>query len=163
MTNFSTWLIAIFMVMFWLFRAIVALCTQFSIDILGIVAYNLNIEIIIAFVTIVCIVLVVKRKLIGALAYVLIYGMYFGEHLFANIIPLIQGESVLTVDLSMNLLSDFIAIVLAIFALFDMLIDKSRKANPIDKKTDWYFKNQKYEDELKARDKREDKNEYKFY
>ena len=61
MANFSTWLIAIFMVMFWLFRAIVALCTKYSIDLLGIVAYNLNVEIIIAFVTVICIVLIIKR------------------------------------------------------------------------------------------------------
>lgn len=163
MANFSTILLSIFMVMFWLFRAIVALCTQFSIDLLGIVAYNLNYEIIIAFATIFCIVLIVKRKLIGALTYVLIYGLYFGEHLFTTIIPLLQNKTTLTIDLSMNLISDLIAIVLAIFVLFDMLVDKSRKANPIDKKTDWYFKNEKYEEELKARDKREDKNEYKFY
>ena len=47
MVNFSTWLLAIFMVMFWLFRGIVALCTQFSIDLLGIVSYNFNLEVII--------------------------------------------------------------------------------------------------------------------
>ena len=63
MANFSTLLLAIFMVMFWLFRAIVALCTQFSIDLLGIVAYNFNWEVIIAFATLLCIILVVKRKL----------------------------------------------------------------------------------------------------
>ena len=39
MKNFSTWLLAIFMVMFWLFRAIIALCTQYSVDMLGLVAY----------------------------------------------------------------------------------------------------------------------------
>ncbi len=44
-----------------------------------------------------------------------------------------------------------------------MLVDKGRKVNPIDKKTDWYFKNEKYDEELKGRDQREDKNEYKFY
>ncbi|MCI8273945.1 MAG: hypothetical protein HFJ55_07730 [Clostridia bacterium] len=163
MTNFTTMLIAIFMVMFWLFRAIVALCTQFSVDLLGIVAYDLNMEIIIAFATIICIVLIVKRKLIGVLAYMLIYGMYFGEHLFMNIMPLIQGQGAMSMDMVMNLLCDFIAILLVIFAFFDLLIDKSRKANPIDKKTDWYFKNQKYEDELNARDKRDDNNQYKFY
>ncbi len=163
MSNFSTILLSIFMVMFWLFRAIVAVCTQYSIDLLGIVAYNLNLEIIIAFVTLICIILIIKRKMIGVLAYVLIYGLYFGEHLFTTLIPLLQNQVSLSVDLSMNLFSDFVAILLAIFALFDMLIDKSRKANPIDKRTDWYFKNQKYEDELKARDQREDKNEYKFY
>ena len=163
MSNFSTWLLAIFMVMFWLFRAIVALCSQFSIDLLGIVAYDLNWEIIIAFLTIPCIIFVIKRNLIGSLLYLLMYGMYFGEHLFMNIVPLLQKETQLTIDLSMNLFSDFLAVILAIFVVLDMLIDKGRKANPIDKKTDWYFKNEKYEEELKARDKREDNNEYKFY
>lgn len=163
MANFSTILIAMFMVMFWLFRALVTLCTQFSVDLLGIVAYNLQWEIIITFVTIPCIILFVKRKLVGALVYLLIYGAYFGEHLLTNIVPLLQGQAGLTVDISMNLFADFIGILLAVFALFDMLVDKSRKANPIDKKTDWYFKNEKYEQELKARDSREDNNEYKFY
>lgn len=163
MSNFSTWLLAIFMVMFWLFRAVVAVCTQYSIDLLGITAYNLTFEIIIAFVTVLCIILVIKRKLLGSLFYLLIYGMYFGEHLFNNIIPLIQGELQMTPDLVMNLLCDGIAIILAIFVVFDMVVDKGRKVNPIDKKTDWYFKNEKYDEELKARDQREDKNEYKFY
>lgn len=163
MANFSTWLLAIFMVMFWLFRAIAALCTQFSVDFLGIVSYNLNFEIIIIFITLLCIVLVIKRKLVGALLYLLIYGMYFGEHLFMNVVPLLQKQTTLTMDMSMNLISDLVAVALAIFVLLDMLVDKSRKANPIDKKTDWYFKNKKYEEELKARDDREDKNEYKFY
>ena len=56
MNNFSTWMIAIFMVMFWLFRAVVGLCTQYSIDMLGIVSYNFTYEVIIAFLTIPCIV-----------------------------------------------------------------------------------------------------------
>ena len=67
MNNFSTWMIAIFMVMFWLFRAVVGLCTQYSIDMLGIVSYNFTYEVIIAFLTIPCIVLVVKRKIIALL------------------------------------------------------------------------------------------------
>lgn len=163
MANFSTILIAMFMVMFWIFRAIVALCTQFSVDLLGIVASNLQLEIIIAFITLPCIILFIKRKLVGALAYLLIYGTYFGEHLFANLMTLLQGQTTFTVDVSMNLFADFIGVLLAIFALFDMLVDKSRKANPIDKKTDWYFKNEKYDEELNARDSREDKNQYKYY
>lgn len=93
MKNFSTWLIVIFMVMFWLLRAIVALCTQYSIDLLGLQAYNLNLEIIIAFVTIPLIILVVKRKAIGSLLYLLVYGMYFGQHLFSSMMTVIQGQS----------------------------------------------------------------------
>ena len=163
MTNFSTWLLAIFMVMFWLFRAIVALCAQFSIDFLGIIAYDFNMEVIIAFITLLCIVLIVKRKLIGSLFYLIMYGVYFGEHLITNIIGIMQAQTILNVDLSMNLIADLVAILLAFFAVLDMLVDKGRKINPVDKKTDWYFKNEKYDEELKARDQREDKNEYKFY
>ena len=163
MANFSTWLLTIFMVMFWLFRAIVALCTQFSIDLLGIVAYNFNWEVIIAFATLLCIVLVVKRKMLGSLLYLMMYGVYFGEHFISNIITIAQGEVTVTMDLSLNLIADLVAMVLALFVVLDMLVDKGRKANPIDRKTDWYFKNEKYDEELKARDQREDKNEYKFY
>ena len=163
MSNFSTWLLAIFMVMFWLFRAIVALCTQFSIDLLGIVAYDFNMEVIIAFGTLLCILLVVKRKMIGSLLYLMLYGVYFGEHFITNIIFLVQGQALFDISFSMNLFVDVVAILLAIFVLLDMLVDKGRKANPIDRKTDWYFKNEKYDEELKKRDQREDNNEYKFY
>jgi len=163
MANFSTWLLTIFMVMFWLFRAIVALCTQFSIDLLGIVSYNFNTEVVISFAILVCIILVAKRKLIGSLIYLMLYGVYFGEHFITNIMILLQGESVMDISFSMNLVVDLIGIILPIFVLLDMLVDKGRKVNPIDRKTDWYFKNEKYDEELAARDKREDKNEYKFY
>lgn len=163
MANFSTIMLTIFMVMFWLFRAIVALCTQFSIDMLGLVAYNFNWEVIIAFLTLLCILLVVKRKLIGALLYLMLYGVYFGEHFITNLFPLVQGQAALSTDFVMNLLVDLVAIILAVFVLFDTLLDKGRKVNPMDGKTDWYFKNEKYDEELKARDQREDKNEYKFY
>ena len=163
MANFSTWLLAIFMVMFWLFRAIVALCTQFSIEFMGIVAYNFNWEVIILFGTLLSILLVVKRKMLGSLLYLTLYGVYFGEHFITNIITLVQGQGTIDISFSMNLFVDIVAILLAFFVLLDMLVDKGRKANPIDRKTDWYFKNEKYDEELKKRDQREDKNEYKFY
>jgi len=115
MANFSTWLLTIFMVMFWLFRAIVAVCTQFSIDLLGIVAYDFNMEVIIAFATLVCIILVVKRKMIGSLLYLMLYGAYFGEHFIVNITSLIVGQATVSIDFTANMTVDFIAIVLALF------------------------------------------------
>ena len=163
MTNFSTWLLAIFAIMFWLFRAIVALCAQYSIDLLGIIPYNFNMEIIISFIIIFTIILIIKRKMIGSLLYLLIYGSYFGEHLLSNIMLLMQKQINLTMDLSLNLICDIFAILLSMFIVLDMLVDKNRKLNPIDKKTDWYFKNEEYDKQLKERDDREDKNEYKFY
>ena len=160
--SFGTLLIVIFMVMFWIFRAIVAVCTQFSIELIGIISYNLTTEIIISFITFICILLVVKRNIVGGLAYFLIYGMYYGQHLFASLVSLANGVT-LSMELSANLICDLMAVLLAFFCLFDILLDKNRKSHPKDKKTDWYFNNKNYDEELKKRDSREDKNEYKYY
>lgn len=160
--SFGTILLVMFMVMFWIFRAIVALCTQFSIDLVGIVSYNLTFEIIVSFVTIICIILVIKRNIFGALAYFLMYGLYYGNHFFNGITAMAQGNQ-LTMEISANLICDLMAILLAVFCLFDILIDKNKKVNPSDKKTDWYFKNKEYDEELKKRDSRDDNNEYKYY
>ena len=45
MANFSTILLAIFMVMFWIFRAAVALCTQYSINFLVPILFTLSLSI----------------------------------------------------------------------------------------------------------------------
>ena len=159
---FSTILILIFMIMFWLFRAIVAVCTQYSIDIIGIFAYNLTLEISISFIIIICIVLVAKRKIIGALAYTLIYGMYFGEHFFNEFIKLINGET-LSIEMTSNLVCDLCAILLALFCLMDSIVLIVRNKDSKHKTTEWYFEKNEYDKELEKRDKRDDKNQYKFY
>lgn len=161
--SFSTIIIVMFMVMYWMFRAVITVCTQFGIDINGIIAYNVNLEIIISFIVLICILLVIKRKVIGGMVYLAVYGLYYGENLFQTMISLSNGAETLSINLSMNLISDFLAILLAFFCIFDLLIDKNRKANPKDRKTDWYFNNKDYDDELAKRDQREDKNEYKFF
>ena len=51
-----------------------------------------------------------------------------------------------------------IAIALPLVALFDILFDKNRKKNPVDKKTDWFYKNEEYDRKL---DERADKNNYR--
>ena len=48
--------------------------------------------------------------------------------------------------------------VLAIAVLLDLLVDKNRKLNPKDKKTDWFYKNEEYDRKL---DDRADKNNYR--
>ena len=159
---FSTILILIFMIMFWLFRAIVAVCTQYSIDIIGIFAYNLTLEISISFIIIICIVLVAKRKIIGALAYTLIYGIYFGEHFFNEFIKLINGQT-LSIEMTSNLVCDLCAILLALFCLMDSIVLRVRNKDSKHKTTEWYFEKNEYDKELEKRDKRDDKNQYKFY
>ena len=64
MKNFSTWMLVMFMVMFWGFRVIVTLMAQMGKDLGGMEPLNIQMEIILAFVVLVCLVLIVKRKMI---------------------------------------------------------------------------------------------------
>ena len=158
MKNFSTWLLACFMVMFWAFRAIVTLMAELHQDFGGIVPLNKTLEIILLFVVLVCIVLVVKRKMVGALMYLLSYGIYFGTDILKNINTIIEMEGQLPATIFMNLFVSFIGLILPIAVLLDMLVDRNRKNNPTDKKTDWFYKNEKFDRQL---DERADKNNYR--
>lgn len=158
MKNFSTWLLACFMVMFWAFRAVVTLMAELHQDFGGIVPLNKTLEIILLFVVLVCIVLVVKRKMVGALIYLLSYGMYFGTDILRNISTIIEAEGQLPATTFMNLFVSFIGIILPVAILLDMLVDRNRKNNPKHKKTDWFYKNEKFDRQL---DDRADKNNYR--
>ena len=155
MKNFSTWMLVMFMVMFWVFRVIVAVMLEFGTTLGGIAPLNQNLEIILSFVVLVCIVLIVRRKLIGALIYLLAYGMYFGVDVINNIQTVLNGASMET---ALNVFISIIGIILPIAVLADLLLDKGRKANPKDKKTDWFYNNEQFDRKL---DERSDKNNYR--
>lgn len=158
MKNFSTWMLVMFMIMFWVFRIIVAISAQMNLG-FGFVPLNIQMEIMLLFVALACIILVVKRKLVGALIYVLSYGMYFGVDLVNNVTKMLeQGENVLDISVYTSVFSSLLAMILAIAVLLDMLADKARKANPKDKKTDWFYTNENYDRQL---DDRADKNNYR--
>lgn len=156
MKNFSTWLIVAFAVLFLILRVAGILMTQTGNEFM-IIPMNVNYEIILCFVAFVCILLIGKRKLIGAFVYLLAYGAYFGSDLFQKVMSLINGEN-LTMDNYSSMFFALIGIALPIAAVFDLLLDKNRKAHPVDKKTDWYYKNEKYDRQL---DERADKNNYR--
>ena len=155
MKIFSTWMLVMVMVMFWVFRVIVAVMPEFGTTLGGIAPLNQNLEIILSFVVLVCIVLIVRRKLIGALIYLLAYGMYFGVDVINNIQTVLNGASMET---ALNVFISIIGIILPIAVLADLLLDKGRKANPKDKKTDWFYNNEQFDRKL---DERSDKNNYR--
>jgi len=156
MKNLSSWLIVMFIGMFWLFRIIVAVTGQLGMDFF-VQPIDNNIEVVLLFVVLLCIPFIFKRKLIGALIYLGAYGWYFGMGLFNNVMTVIGGET-LAMAGYMDMFIALIAIVLPIVAVFDILLDKNRKKNPIDKETDWFYKNKQYDREM---DERADKNNYR--
>ena len=157
MRNFSTWLLVMFMVMFWIFRIIVAVTTEFGIDFAGITALNMNLEVILLFVVLLCLVLIVKRKIVGALIYLLAYGMYFGVDLYNNALVMMSGDT-LPLSATLSAFISLIGMIIPIAILFDLLADKNRKAHPVDKKTDWFYKNEQFDRKM---DDRADKNNYR--
>lgn len=161
MKKFSTWMIIIFIIMFWLFRVLIALSWELNWDMGALRPLNIQIEIILLFVVLACLVFIVKRKMIGALIYLLAYGLYFGADIVANISVLLNAvETGVDINLYINLIMSSIGIILPIATLLDLLMDKARKTNPKDKKTDWFYNNEKFDREL---DERADKNNYRTF
>jgi len=156
MKKFSTWMLVMFMVMFWIFRIIVTLTSELNIDFAGMVPLNREMEIALLFAFLVCIILVVKRSLIGGLLYLLLYGMYFGKYLFNNISTIIESQG--SIGMYMNTFVSLIGMIIPVAVLIDLLADKGRKNNPKDKKTDWFYDNEDYDRKM---DERADKNNYR--
>lgn len=156
MKNLSSWLIVMFILMFWMFRIVVAVTGTMDMDFF-VKPIDNNIEVILLFVVLLCVPFIFKRKLIGAIIYLISYGWYFGRGLIGNVMQIINGET-LNIDTYMSMFIALIAIALPIVALFDILLDKNRMKNPVDKQTDWFYKNEQYDRKL---DERADKNNYR--
>lgn len=159
MKNFSTWLLVIFMIAFWAFRVAVAVASEFGMEFMGTTVLSSGLEVMLCFVVLACIILVVKRKLIGALIYLLVYGMYFGVDFYQRLTFAINSPEVGITDITSAIIS-FLGIILPIMVLLDMLVDRGRKLHPTDKKTDWFYKNEQYDRNV---DERADKNNYRNY
>lgn len=157
MKNLSSWLIVMFILMYWLFRVIVAITGSMGLEFVT-APINNNIEIALLFIVLICVPFIFKRKLIGAIIYLGAYGWYFGRGLIENVINMINNEAVLSMQAYTDMFFALIGVALPIVALFDILFDKSRKANPTNKKTDWFYKNEQYDRKL---DERADKNNYR--
>mgnify|MGYP002551117723 CR=1 FL=1 len=78
MKKFSTYLLVMFMAVFSIIRIIVTIMSQLGKDFMGMVPMNEAFEIGILFATLVCMILIVKRKLTGAIIYLVLHSIYFG-------------------------------------------------------------------------------------
>lgn len=151
MKNFSTWMILSLDVIFWLLRIIATYTDVMAIDFM-IKPIEVDTEVLLLFVALLAFILIAKRKILGGIIYVVGYGGYFGVYLFNTFI------TKQTTGDYMNVFFSFIGIMLAVLTLLDVLLDKNRKLHPTDKKTDWFYRNKKYDIQ---KDERADKNNYR--
>lgn len=156
MKTFANYMLAMFMFMFWVLRIIVAYMYQSGKEFI-VQPINLTAEIVVLFITLLCMILVVKRVTVGGIIYVITYFGYFGMDLFNQIMPIIKGGS-FNINGGMDMFLSVLALILALLVMMDLLSDRMKK--PDDKKTDWFFNNKDYDRQL---DDREDRNNYKLY
>ena len=157
MKNLSSWLLVMFIIMFWIFRIAVMLSSEYGRDFGGFIVLDRTVEIALLFITFLCVYFVIRRWFFGGLIYMVGYGYYFGGYILGNIPSIASGEN-LDFIVVQNVMVGIIAIMIGFFAILDILIEKIRSKNYSDNRTDWFFKNKKSDRQL---DERAEKNQYK--
>ena len=160
MKSLFSWMLAMFMVMFWIFRIVVAMMTQTEESWAGFIVFNNKIEIILLFLTLVSFALIVRRNIIGAILYVLSQGYYFGGYILNVMLPVLKEGTSLSMDVIQNVMVAAVGVLIPVFTLFDIMIEKLRKRHYSDSKTDWFFNGKQYE---RNTDEKADKNQYRIY
>lgn len=156
MKSFANWMLVILMVMYWILRIMVAYMYSLGKEFIA-TPIDFNTEVALLFVTLLCIALVVKRVTVGGIIYVIAYFGYFGVSLYNQIMPMVKTGS-FNISGGMDMFLSFIALILALCVMIDLLSDKTKK--PDDKKTEWFFNNKDLDRNL---DDRDDHNQYKLY
>lgn len=155
MKNLSSWLIAIFAFLFWGYRVVATVLYAMGTE-LVLTPMDMTMEITILFITFICICFIPKRKLLAVTIYLIAHLFYYGVYIYQNIVAIINNTA--SLELYMNIFVALIGVIIPVAAFFDVLLDKNRKANPVHKQTDWFYKNKDYDRKL---DERADKNQYR--
>ena len=156
MITLFSYLLTFFSIAFWIFRVIVTLTFQLDMPMFA-EPLNVDAEIIVLFLTIPCILLVIKRKIMGAALYVALYVSYFGTALYNSIISM-QNVGINLLN-SSDIMLLAVGVLIPILTFLDICINKNRVRFQADKKTDWFYQNEAFD---RKYDERADKNQYKF-
>ena len=157
MKKFSTYLLVMFMILFWILRIIITVMSELGKDFMGIIPIDEKFEVILLFAFLICVILVVKRKILGSLLYLTLHAIYFGGDVTEKI-GILSRDETFTMAQSGDLIFSIIGLILPLAVLIDLLLDRGRKEHPVDKKTDWFYKNKEFDRKL---DDRADKNNYR--
>lgn len=156
MKNLFSWLVSIFIVMFWIFRVIITYMFAMGFE-YSVKPFDMNTEVILLFISFIAILFIFRRKLIGGIIYFISYLYYFGGDAINGVTSIISSGG--NTDLYLSTLSSIIAIILACCILYDLIFNRDRNESKDDKNTYWFYKNKKYDRKL---DERADKNQYKI-
>lgn len=159
MNSFSKYLLISLAGVFLILRVIITVSFQFGNEFMGLTPYNEIFEIILMFLTLICLIFIAKGNIIGPVAYLSLYTIYFGGDI-TNKLGIISAGETLGMTQSMELMFSIVGIILPIAILLEWLLSKKNSVNHKDKKTDWYYQNEKFDRQY---DERADRNNYKNY
>ena len=138
-----------------IFRFIVVFTGAMEIEFM-IKPINLNYEIALLFVMLLSIILISKNKLSGAVILVIASLAYYGPSIIDQITVILSNT--VSIEFAIQAIVSIVGIVIPIFAFFIIAFAKEQEKRPVDKKTDFFYKTDRYDREY---DERVDKNNYR--
>lgn len=156
MRTMGNYLIIMFSVMLFIFRFIVVFTATLGIKFI-VEPISVTYEMILLFIMLICIILMSKNKLSGAILFVIASLAYYGPSLLEQITYMSSNS--ISVETGVQLIISLICITIPIFAFFIIAFAKEQEKRPVDKKTDFFYKNEAYDREY---DDRADKNNYRI-
>lgn len=155
MKMMSHYLIIMFTVMLFIFRLIVLFTTTMGIEFV-VQSSNVNFEVALLFITILSIILMSKSKLSGAIIFLIGSIAYYGPELINQLTYLSSNSA--SVENVTEIVITLICLIIPIVAFFIIAFAKKQEKRPVNKKTDFFYKNESYD---RKYDERADKNNYR--
>ena len=155
MRTMANYLIIMLTVVLFIFRLIVVITATMGIEFM-IQPINVNYELVLLFVMIICIILMSKNKLSGAVILSIASIAYYGPTLLGQITGLSTGVNI---NSALEAVVSLACVIIPIFAFFIIAFAKEQEKRPVDKKTDFFYKGDTYD---RKYDDRADKNNYRI-
>lgn len=155
MRTISNYLIIMLSILLFIFRLVVVFTATMGIEFM-VEPINVKYEIALLFVMIICIILMSKNKLSGAIILTISSIAYYGPTLLSQVTNLSAGASL---DSAMQAVISVICVIIPIFAFFIIAFAKEQEKRPVDKKTDFFYKDDTYD---RNYDDRADRNNYRI-
>ena len=155
MRTMANYLIIMFLIMLFIFRLIVVFTTTMGMDFI-VQSTNVNYEIVLLFIMLISIILISKNKLSGAITLLIASIAHYGP----NMLELIKymSSNTITQTTAVQAIISAICILIPIFAFFIIAFAQEQEKRPVNKKTDFFYKNEEYD---RKYDERADKNNYR--
>ena len=155
MRTMANYLIIMLTIILFVFRLVVVFTTTMEMDFM-VQSINVDYEIALLFVMLLSIVLMTKNKLLGPIILTVASLIYYGPDLLSKIN--LMATTTISAEAALQIVISMACVIVPIFAFFIIAFAKEQEKRPVDKKTDFFYKNEAYD---RKYDERADRNNYR--